>query len=394
MRVMGNRVVIKFGGADLATGEKIRRAAEMVLRSGFREIVVVVSAMEGDTNRLVEVVSQIGNVPDEDYAEIVSMGERTSARLFCSALGSLGADAVYLEPSHEEWPILTDSDYLDASADMDKTCERVGRYMEPLLGKKIIVVCGFLGRDESGSVTTLGRGGSDTTAMVLGNCLRAEEVILVKETEGVMSADPKIVPEAKPLEKLDIQEMFALAYGGARIVKADALKYKLPSQKLRIVNFTNGLQGGTEVTGVFNASSTQIAQRRDLLAVSIVCEITSERLGGIFSSLRDRPIYGISTGRGSLTIFTSSENAKTLINDLHSLSLCKALSARSGIGMVELTHPVFIDSPGWIAKVSGALASKSINIIEITTSKATISIFVDESKIEDAVNVLRDALEA
>ncbi len=391
---MGNRVVIKFGGADLATGEKIRRAAEMVLRSGFREIVVVVSAMEGDTNRLVEVVSQIGNVPDEDYAEIVSMGERTSARLFCSALGSLGADAVYLEPSHEEWPILTDSDYLDASADMDKTCERVGRYMEPLLGKKIIVVCGFLGRDESGSVTTLGRGGSDTTAMVLGNCLRAEEVILVKETEGVMSADPKIVPEAKPLEKLDIQEMFALAYGGARIVKADALKYKLPSQKLRIVNFTNGLQGGTEVTGVFNASSTQIAQRRDLLAVSIVCEITSERLGGIFSSLRDRPIYGISTGRGSLTIFTSSENAKTLINDLHSLSLCKALSARSGIGMVELTHPVFIDSPGWIAKVSGALASKSINIIEITTSKATISIFVDESKIEDAVNVLRDALEA
>jgi len=394
LRVMGNRVVIKFGGADLATGEKIRRAAEMVLRSGFREIVVVVSAMEGDTNRLVEVVSQIGNVPDEDYAEIVSMGERTSARLFCSALGSLGADAVYLEPSHEEWPILTDSDYLDASADMDKTCERVGRYMEPLLGKKIIVVCGFLGRDESGSVTTLGRGGSDTTAMVLGNCLRAEEVILVKETEGVMSADPKIVPEAKPLEKLDIQEMFALAYGGARIVKADALKYKLPSQKLRIVNFTNGLQGGTEVTGVFNASSTQIAQRRDLLAVSIVCEITSERLGGIFSSLRDRPIYGISTGRGSLTIFTSSENAKTLINDLHSLSLCKALSARSGIGMVELTHPVFIDSPGWIAKVSGALASKSINIIEITTSKATISIFVDESKIEDAVNVLRDALEA
>jgi len=391
---MGNRVVIKFGGADLATGEKIRRAAEMVLQSGFREIVVVVSAMEGATNRLAEVVSQIGNVPDEDYAEIVSMGERTSARLFCSALGSLGADAVYLEPSHEEWPILTDSDYLDASADMDKTCERVGRYMEPLLGKKIIVVCGFLGRDESGNVTTLGRGGSDTTAMVLGNCLRAEEVILVKETEGVMSADPKIVPEAKPLEKLDIQEMFALAYGGARIVKADALKYKLPSQKLRIVNFTNGLQGGTEVTGVFNASSTQIAQRRDLLAVSIVCEITSERLGGIFSSLRDRPIYGISTGRGSLTIFTSSENAKTLINDLHSLSLCKALSARSGIGMVELTHPVFIDSPGWIAKVSGALASKSINIIEITTSKATISIFVDESKIEDAVNVLRDALEA
>ncbi|MCW4021343.1 MAG: aspartate kinase, partial [Candidatus Bathyarchaeota archaeon] len=237
---MGQRVVVKFGGADLATGKKIRRAAEMVLESGYKEVVIVVSAMAGATNRLVEVMSQVGEVEKRAYADIVSMGERTSARIFCSALRSLGAKAVYMEPADEGWPIITDSNFRDAKPDMKKTCERARRYVEPLLGRKIVVVCGFLGRDKNGNVTTLGRGGSDTTAMILANCLGAEEIVLVKETEGVMSADPKIVPEARPLKKLDIHEMFALSAGGAKIVKAEALKYKLSDQRLKVVNFSNG----------------------------------------------------------------------------------------------------------------------------------------------------------
>jgi len=391
---VANRVVIKFGGADLASGEKIRKAAEMVLESGYKEIVVVVSAMAESTNNLIETMSKIGNMKDRDYADIVSMGERTSVRIFCSALRSLGAKAVYLEPSSRSWPIITDSNFKDAKPDMKKTCERVRRYVEPLLGEKIVVVCGFLGRDEDGNTTTLGRGGSDTTAMILANCLRAEEIVLVKETEGVMSADPKMVSEAKPLREIDIHEMFALAYGGAKIVKAEALRYKLPDQKLRVVNFSNGIAyGGTEITGVFNSNSSEITEKRELLAVSLVCEITPEKMGRLFSSFGSRPIYGISTGKNSLTIFTSSEKPKELVNKLHNLNLSKALSVRSNVGLVELTHPAFIDSPGWIAKISSLLSSKNINIIEMTTSKATINIFVDESQIDDAVKVLRDALE-
>jgi len=389
------RIVIKFGGADLSSGEKIKKAAEMTLRSGYKEILVVVSAMGDATNNLVKVISQLGNVSDQDFAEIVSMGERTSARIFNSVLRSMGAEAVYLEPSHEEWPIITDSNYKDAKPNMEKTCERVRKYVEPLLGKKIVVVCGFLGRDENGNVTTLGRGGSDTTAMILANCLEADEVVLVKETEGVMSADPKVVPSAKPLELLDIYEMFALAHGGAKIVKAEALKYKLPNQKLRIVSFSNfnGSQG-TEVVGVFNSDSFEIEEKRNLLAVSFVCNIEPENMSKLFASLGSSPIYGISTGKGSVTVFTSSEEPNELVNRLHDLNLSKALSCRGNIGLIEVTHPVFIDSPGWVAKVSGALASRKINIIEITTSKATINIFIDESKIEDAVKIVRDALES
>jgi aspartate kinase len=394
VRALGRRVVIKFGGADLATGEKMRRAAEMVLESGYEEIVVVVSAMAGATNSLIKVMSKIGDVNDRDYAEIVSMGERTSARIFCSALRSLGVETAYLEPSSQGWPIITDSNFRDAKPNMETTCERVRRYIEPLLGRKIVIVCGFLGRDGDGNLTTLGRGGSDTTAAVLANCLKAEETVLVKETEGVMSADPKIVPKAKPLERVDIHEMFALAHGGAKIVKADALKYKLPDQRLRVVSFSNGIaSAGTEIIGVFNSNSYEVTEKRGLLAVSLVCEIAPQNMAKLFVSLGSRPIYGISTGRRSLTVFTSSEELNTLLNNLHSLNIGKSLSSRSNVGLIELTHPIFIDSPGWIAKISGALASRNINIIEITTSKATINIFVDESKIEDAIKVVRDTLE-
>jgi aspartate kinase len=390
---MAGRAVIKFGGADLATGEKIRKAARMVLESGYREIVVVVSAMAGATDSLTKTVSEVGSSDAKDYAEIVSMGERTSARIFCSALRSMGAQAEYFDPSQEGWPIITDSNFRDALPDMDKTCELVRRFVEPLLGTKIVVFCGFLGRDENGNVTTLGRGGSDTTAMVLGNCLKADEVVLVKETEGVMSADPKVVQEAKPLRNLSIHEMLALSHGGAKIIKAEALKYKRPDQTLRVVNYLNGnLSGGTEISGVFNSNSCEMDEKRGLSAISIICNIEPANVSRIIASFGNRPIYGISTGKTSLTVFTSSEDPKTLVTELHGLDVCKALSLRANVGLIELTHPSFIDSPGSVAKVSGALASKNINIIEVTSSKATISIFVDEKVIEDALKVVRDVI--
>ncbi|MEM1581261.1 MAG: aspartate kinase [Candidatus Bathyarchaeia archaeon] len=394
---MGGRVVVKFGGADLATGEKIRKAAEMVLKAGFEEVVVVVSAMGETTNNLISTMSQIGNISDRDYADIISMGERTSARIFCSALKALGADAIYLEPSHEEWPIITDSNFKDAKPNMEETCARVIKYIEPLLSNgKIVVICGFLGRDKNGNVTTLGRGGSDTTALLVANCLKAEEVILVKETEGVLSADPKVIPNPRVLDRLDIHEMFALAHGGAKIIKAEALKYKLPGQKLKIVSFMSGdlRSYGTEILGVFNSNSFEIREEGNLVAISLICDIEPENLSSIFTTLAGNKIFGVSTGRGSVTIFISTPNLKELMKKIHDLSSVKALSCLTSVGLIEVSHPVFVDSPGWVAKITNALASNGINIIEVTTSKATINIFIDEAKVRQAVNIVRDALEA
>jgi len=393
---VSNRVVVKFGGADLSTGEKIRRAAEMVTKSPYKEIVVVVSAMGSTTNNLIQAINQIGNVSDEEYAEILSMGERTSARVFCSALTVSGAKAVLFDPANDDWPIITDSAFRDAKPNMQKTRALIGKFIMPLLGNAIPVVCGFLGKDENGHVTTLGRGGSDTTALLLADCLEADEIVLVKETSGVLSADPKIVLDAKQLNQLDIHEMFDLAHGGAKIVKPESLKHKLPNQKLRIVDFASGSLsvGGTEITGSFNLNSVEMTTQTGLIAVNVVCEVNAKNLSEVFSMLSQKPIYGVSSGRRSITVFTSNGDVPEVVNKLHRVSSFKAISHRENVALLQVSHPVFIDSPGGVAKISTALSQQEINIIEVTTSKATINVFIEENQLRKAMEAIQNVSES
>jgi aspartate kinase len=391
-----NRVVIKFGGADLSNGEKIVQAARMVVEAPYKEIAVVVSAMGKMTDNLADTVSQIGNVSDADYAEIVSMGERASARVFCSALRARGAKAELFDPVNDNWPVITDSNFRNAKPDLEKTTLLVQKFIAPLLCNTIAVVCGFLGKDENGRVTTMGRGGSDTTALLLAKCVAADEIILVKETSGVLSADPKTVAEARSLTKLDIHEMFDLAQGGAKIVKPEALKYKLPNQTLRIVNFASGnlAAGGTEITGSFTLNSAEMTSREGLLAINMICGVNAENLSQIFQALSRNPVYGVSSGRKSITVFTSDGNVSEVISKLHRLQDLKAISHRENVAMLQVTHPMFIDSPGGVAKISSALSRKAINILEVTTSKATINVFIEENQLKRAKEAIGDVFES
>jgi aspartate kinase len=264
-----------------------------------------------------------------------------------------------------------------------------------LLGVSIPVVCGFLGKDANGHVTTLGRGGSDTTALLLANCLDADETILVKEAKGVLSADPKIVPKAKQLSELDIHEMFDLAHGGAKIIKPESLKYKLPDQRLRIVNFAseNLAVDGTEIQGSFQPNSAEMNTHRDLLAINIVCEVNAENLRQAFSMLSQGPIYGISSGKRSITVFTSDGNVSGVINRLHSAKGFKAISHREKVALLQIIHPTFVDSPGGVAKISSALSQQGINIIEVTTSKATINVFIEENQLKKATEAINNVFQ-
>ncbi|MEM2994864.1 MAG: aspartate kinase [Candidatus Bathyarchaeia archaeon] len=388
---MPKRVVVKFGGAELSSGETFRVAAKMIRDSGYEEIVVVVSAMKGVTDNLINCLPN--GVADVDYADVVAMGERTSARIFCSALKSLGIKSAYFDPQQENWPIITDSNFREAKPDLAETRKRVKEYVEPLLGKCVPVVCGFVGRDRHNRITTLGRGGSDITATLLGNCLKADEVILVKDTEGVLSADPKLVPNAKPLNEISIEEIFSLAHGGAKIIHPRALKYKLPQQKLRVVGFSGSLSsGGTEITGVFGANPVEVKSYSGLSAITLVGEIKPDGLSKAFSVLGGKEICGISTGRKSVTIFTKVEDKKRIVQQMCDLECFKAVSLREGVGVIEAVNPDFIDSPGWVAKISGTLAEKNINILEVTTSKSTINIFLDEKDLEKALETIKALL--
>jgi aspartate kinase len=389
---LSNRVVIKFGGADLATGEKVAQAAQMVADAHYKEIIVVVSAMGKTTDSLLNTASQVGDVSDSDYAEIISMGERASARFFCSALRARGAKAELFDPCNDNWPLITDSNFRNAVPDMEKTTELAKKFLAPLLGTAVPVVCGFLGKDPDGRITSLGRGGSDTTALVLAKCLDADEVILVKETSGVLSADPKIVSGARSLNKLDIHEMFDLAQGGAKIVKPEALRYKQQNQMLRVVDFSSGnlSVGGTEITGSFNLNPSEMQSRDDMIAVNVVCEVNAENLREVFSALSQKPIYGVSSGSRSITLFTSDGNIAEIIRALHEVPGFKAVSHREKVAMLQVSHPAFIESPGGVAALSNALSRQGINIIEVTTSKATINVFIEENQLNKAKEAIRN----
>jgi len=390
MRTVPNRVVVKFGGGELTDGKAYKEAARMVKESGFKEIVVVVSAMKGTTDTLVKCVSDIGNIEDSDYADIVAMGERTSARIFSSALKSLGVKSTYLDPQQDEWPIITDSNYKDATPNLDETRRKVRKYLEPMLGDCVPVVCGFIGKDRNNRITTLGRGGSDITATLLGNCLKANEIILVKNTKGVLSADPKYIPNAKPLEKITVEEMFSLAQGGAKIIHPEALRYKLPTQRLRVVGFPGSLTStGTEIVGVFSANPVDIRRHHGLAAITLVGDINPITLSKTFQVFDGRKIFGMGTSRNSLTIFVEVKNPERVLNKIYSLDYFKAVSLKDKVGAIELVSPKFVDSPGWVAKVSGALAERGINILEVITNKASITVFVDEDKMEEALTAVK-----
>lgn len=191
------RIVAKFGGTSLENGDLVRKAAKSVkeeLEKGNTEIAVVVSAMGGFTDSLIETAKKgtKGEISQKDLDSIMSMGEKISAKVFASALTSLGVDSKPITTEDPEWPIITDSSSGSATPDLEKTEELMKNNIKPLMKEGTVpVICGFIGKDKDDTVTTLGRGGSDITAFLVGKCVDATDVILVTDAEGVMSADPR-----------------------------------------------------------------------------------------------------------------------------------------------------------------------------------------------------------
>ncbi|MEM2519942.1 MAG: aspartate kinase, partial [Nitrososphaerota archaeon] len=252
---MSGVIVVKFGGSVLKDLSAIEEAASWVkkLLAGGYKIVVVVSAMKGVTDELVNTAKMLAGNPDPELMdEILSMGERISARLFTLALREHGVNAMFIDPADDYWPIITDSNHLDAEPLYIETKKNVKEKIVPLLERGVVpVVCGFIGVTVDRKITTLGRGGSDTTAVLIANCLEAEEVVLVKDVPGVFSADPDIVGDsAKILSELDFREAQALVKGGAKIIHTKALRYLDRKLKLRIASMEElAANGGTVIRG-------------------------------------------------------------------------------------------------------------------------------------------------
>ena len=368
---------------------------------------VVVSAMGYTTDDLISAAktSTGGRIGEREMDDIMAMGERTSARIFAAALRSLGADARYIDPTSPEWPVVTDSNFGNAKIDLPETRRRVRRFVLPLLEKGTIpVICGFLGKDEQGKITTFGRGGSDITAFLLGSCLNADEVIIVKDVEGVMGGDPNKIREPQLLEEITVEEMRDLARYGAQVLHPRAMNYKDPNIDAKVIHFRHGSLSarGTTIVGPRGGEMGVRLYDKPLAMLTIVGR-QMQLVPGILVktaaplSKAGINIFGVSIGPRSFSLYVKRKDAPRALRLLHEVvkrhELMKSLTSEEDIAMIIAESEKFIETPGIIAKLTEPLAEKRINIIEILSSRASITFFTKWSDSKRALKLLKQTME-
>jgi aspartate kinase len=402
-------IVAKFGGTSIGNGQRIRKAAQSIVNAYMegKKVVVVVSAINKTTDDLVAIADEsIGKeVTEKQLAEILSMGERTSIRVFSSVLESLGVKSEYIDPSHDLWPVITDDNYGKAQIDFERTEEQAQGLLGLLEQGIIPVVCGFLGRTENGEVTTLGRGGSDVTAFLLGHCLNADDVIIVTDVDGVMSTDPRKINEAEKLDYISVEEMRDLATHGAQVLHPHALRFKDPEIKAKIISFEKGdlSDPGTEIVGPFEDSMSKSVclHPEPISVVALVGEDLLNQIGLLAKMTTlvaeaNINIYGISAGQNSITLFLDKCDADEAYHLLHKLVIAEdslsSISLGRDIAMLTMINPDFIETPGVITEITNPLKEAHINIVEISSSQTAIVLFINWEDGKVAYDLIKGVL--
>lgn len=403
-------IVAKFGGTSIGNGERIRKAAQSVVNEYMKgnKVVVVVSAINKTTDEFIKVVEDAmgKSITDKQLAEVLSMGEMTSVRVFSATVESLGVKSEYVDPYKDTWPIITDDNLLSAKVDFKATEEKSSELKRMVDQGIIPIVCGFLGKDESGLITTLGRGGSDITAFLLGHCLKADEVIIVTDVGGVMSTDPNKLQNAKKLDKISVEEMRDLATHGAQVLHPHALKYKDPKIDAKIIGYDHGdlSAHGTEIIGPSTNSELIKSATLNSEPISVIAVVGEEILTktGILAkitdtlALNDINIFGISTGQNSITVFVNKSESDHAHEVLHEVVVetddLSSLSLGREIAMITVSSQDFIDTPGVITQITEPLQKNKINIIEISSSQTSVVIFVDWNDGRKAYELVKGVL--
>ena len=377
------RVVAKFGGTSLGSGDRIDRAADSVANAvaAGHEIAVVASAMGSTTDELLDDITFETN--DADRAEIVSMGERTSVRMLKAALAVRDIEAVFLEPGHPDWPVITNE---LGEVDVAETRRRAAALADRLDGV-VPIITGFLAEDHDGNVTTLGRGGSDTTAVMLGNYMNADEVVIVTDVEG-----------ARNVGRITVDELRNLSFRGAEVVAPSALSYKDETLAVRVVHYQHGdlLRGGTRVEGQFE---NLIDMRETPLPCLTVAGRAIRNRPGILSDLstglssEDINIDAVASGMDSVTFYVDADIAEPAEAVLHETVVgdetLSSVTVADPIAVIRVTGGELPNQSGVIQDVIGPLAESGINIIDLITSATSVAVFVDWSDREAALEIIQ-----
>ena len=393
------RVVAKFGGTSLGNGDRVNRAADSIAAAvnEGHGVAVVASAMGSTTDFLLDAITFEADEADE--AEIVSMGERTSVRMLKAALGARGVDAKFLEPGTEEWPVITDE---HGQVDVEETQRRAKQLAADMTAEGCVpVVTGFLAQDHAGNVTTLGRGGSDTTAVMLGNYMSADEVVIITDVEGVMTGDPRVVEGARNVGEITVDELRNLSFRGAEVVAPSALSYKTGDMTVRVAHYQHGdlLQGGTTIEGQFQ---NLIDMREEPLACLTAAGRAIRNSPGILSDLSrvladaDINVDAVASGMDSVSFYVDEEAAERAENVLHQavidLEELSSVTVDDDIAVIRITGGELPNQSGILQEIIAPIAAERINIQDLITSATSIAVFLDWDDREQALEIIQNAV--
>jgi len=397
-------VVQKFGGTSVATPEKLKAAAERALRE-FRagnEVVVVVSAMGDRTDELIELARQIQDEPEpREMDMLMAVGEQMSVALMAIAIHSLGGRAISL--TGVQAGIHTDSVSTKAKIKSIDT----GRLRRELEKGQVVIVAGFQGVDAEDNITTLGRGGSDTTAVALAAALKADRCDIFTDVDGIYTADPRVVPSARKQEKVDYDEMLELASLGAKVVHSRAVeiakRFSLPFR----VRHSAGESEGTLVTNLEDFEQEDVrGAALELNEAKVTIRDVPDKPGAaaaIFGEIArshvnvDMIVQNVSDqGTTDLTFTVLKSDlpvARRVSKKLAESIGASGVEVDENIGKVSVVGVGMKSHTGVAEKMFGALAENKINIQMISTSEIKISVIVVGSRGEDALRAVHDAFE-
>lgn len=408
-------IVHKYGGTSMGSTERIRNVAKRVakwVRAGH-QMVVVPSAMSGETNRLLGLAKEVapekpGTAYYRELDQLAATGEQVSVGLLAIALQAEGIDAI----SYCGWqvPIRTNSAYTKARIEaIDDQ-----RIRADLAAGKVVIITGFQGVDAGGNITTLGRGGSDTSAVAVAAAIKADECLIYTDVDGVYTTDPRVVPEARRLERISFEEMLEMASMGSKVLQIRSVefagKYRVPIRVLSSftpwdIPIDEEARSGTLITFEEDASMEQavvsgIAFNRDEAKVSVLGVpdkpgIAAQILGAVADANIDVDVIIQNVGKDGRTDFSFTVHRNDLARALDVLKgqVVPALGATDVVGDARICKVSVVgigmrSHVGVASRMFRCLAAEGINIQMISTSEIKISVVIDEKYMELAVRAL------
>ncbi|OSI32443.1 aspartate kinase [Neisseria dumasiana] len=400
-------IVQKYGGTSVGSAERIKNVAKRVAktRAEGHDVVVVVSAMSGETNRLVALAHEMQDFPDPRELDVVlSTGEQVTIGLLAMALKNIGVDA----KSYTGWqvPVRTDNAHTKARIeDIDDKAMRAD-----LKEGKVVIVAGFQGVNANGDISTLGRGGSDTSAVALAAALKADECQIYTDVDGVYTTDPRVVPEARRLDTVTFEEMLELASLGSKVLQIRSVefagKYKV---RLRVLSSLQEGGSGTLITfeednNMERAAVSGIAFDKNQARVNVrgvpdKPGVAYQILGAVANANIEVDMIIQNVGAEGTTDFSFTvprgeyKPVLELLNGLKESIGAAEIDGDDTVCKVSIVGLGMRSHVGVASKMFRTLAEEGINIQMISTSEIKVSVLIDEKYMELATRVLHKAFE-